>query len=263
MKIILPFPTDTTEAEALQLLRDALGEFKTRREPPALYVHGRYGRGSLIDPEKKTAQVHKRVDAAAHALHGMEALEPMVLRAVVPAKPQTEEQEEILRQAIEEWKKSPEYAVIQPITDMSPAIVHLRERARQEYSSDDVAVYDDAKVSEVDGGVWVEAHVWLYNEEEPILPTEALTELGETQKERAERKGMEFAVPSNAQEAVEIAEILEAKDVEMEDLDDLVHSAASLLASATNNSSMPEQVQFLLEQGFRGADILATEPSSG
>ena len=39
-------------------------------------------------------------------------------------------------------------------------------RARDEYADSDLAIDDDAKVSESDEGVWVQAWVWLRNSEE-------------------------------------------------------------------------------------------------
>lgn len=64
--------------------------------------------------------------------------------------------------------------------------------------------------------------------------------------------------------AVDIATWLEGQDVDMADLDDMVHDAASSGASSVNNSSLEEQVEYLLEQGFDEVAIMrAVEPVVG
>lgn len=49
---------------------------------------------------------------------------------------------------------------------------------------------------------------------------------------------------------------LEAKGLDAEDLDELVHDAASRLATSVNNSGMDEQVRYLLEEGMTEEEIL-------
>lgn len=39
------------------------------------------------------------------------------------------------------------------------------QRARDEHGSDEVEIDDGAEISEGDGGVWVQAWVWLENDE--------------------------------------------------------------------------------------------------
>lgn len=48
---------------------------------------------------------------------------------------------------------------------------------------------------------------------------------------------------------------LELSGVTSDDLDELVHHAASRIASDANNGGLPAQVRFLLEQGFSEDDI--------
>lgn len=36
-----------------------------------------------------------------------------------------------------------------------------RDAARDEYATDELAIYDDARVDVVDGGAWVEAWAWV------------------------------------------------------------------------------------------------------
>ena len=40
------------------------------------------------------------------------------------------------------------------------------QRARDEYQTDDINIDDDANVSPTESGVWVQAWVWLHNEED-------------------------------------------------------------------------------------------------
>jgi len=199
MKIVLSFPTDTTEAEALQLLRDALGEFYQKREPPALYVHGRYGRTALDNP-KKVVQVHRRVDAAKHALITMEVLPPPLL--LVEEANFTPEEKARIEQLIEEWKGDP----------AATPIVVLPTKG---------VVVEDLK-----------------------LTGDLTFDNGTT-------------TPINAEEAMSVVERLEELDVDMEQLDEMVHEAAGQMASGINNSSMPEQVQFLLNYGVKPEEIIS------
>ena len=40
------------------------------------------------------------------------------------------------------------------------------KKAREEFSYEDVFIDDDAEVEKVDGGAWVQAHIWVYDLEE-------------------------------------------------------------------------------------------------
>ena len=57
------------------------------------------------------------------------------------------------------------------------------------------------------------------------------------------------------QNAISLAKRIEAAGKGMEDLDELVHEAASQQASGINNSSIPEQLIFLLEHGVSVREI--------
>lgn len=48
---------------------------------------------------------------------------------------------------------------------MAKATPEQIERASKLYGDDDCVIDDDATISEVDEGVWVQAWVWLPNEE--------------------------------------------------------------------------------------------------
>ena len=67
----------------------------------------------------------------------------------------------------------------------------------------------------------------------------------------------------NNQEKDNLLKQLTANGVEEDCLDDLVHDAASSLASAANNGGVASQVEFLVGQGFTADDIRAAVLGEG
>jgi hypothetical protein len=61
---------------------------------------------------------------------------------------------------------------------------------------------------------------------------------------------------SNEEAIAHLVKKLEKAGLDCEDLDDLVHGAASQIGSAINNSGMDSQIEFLLEQGWTKEHIL-------
>lgn len=74
------------------------------------------------------------------------------------------------------WPKGVRFVAETP--DMllaTPATTEEIQRARDEYQNDDVEIDEGAEASHADGGVWVQAWVWLGDEE--LLATNCLEQL--------------------------------------------------------------------------------------
>ena len=59
----------------------------------------------------------------------------------------------------------PEFSISSDYTSRLPATSKQIETARNEYQSDDINIDDDALTSRAPDGVWVQAWVWVSNEE--------------------------------------------------------------------------------------------------
>lgn len=98
---------------------------------------------------------------------------------------QTQEQAQAVRdemaQGAEDGRDSGEFprSVVWTVGELegqvmrSPAEIALIQEAQQAYASDEVDVPHNARVTEADGGAWVEAWVWIARPEEkgvPVVP---------------------------------------------------------------------------------------------